>query len=232
MPPPPACPIPLQEISRTRHGNGPVLFPIPQSVTSASSKEIHDAKGMEGVFESDRVTRGFPHGGGDYFSYSWEWAEESPVEMFDWLIHEGGSDFKERVSAASILFEKWAAKDMEAVLSAVSKIPDTNLRRQALASSLEVLCQSNPSRARELLIQNLDLFPPGLEGSVFKAYGTGKTTCDLLLSLPPGPERTRLLARARRGSECDFRLEGRSRAASARVGRGGIHCWQGKRRVV
>lgn len=159
-------------------------------------KEIHDSEWMEGVVAGERTGRNsFVLGCSTYaIECTSQWAEESPAEMFVWLIHQGGSDFRERESAASTLFEKWAEKDVETALAAVFEITNTNIRRQALASSLEVLNKSNPNRARELLQQNLDLFPPDLEGSVFNDYNTGKATFELLLSLPPGVERTHLLA--------------------------------------
>lgn len=188
---------PRQREANLVNSRGPAViaaqFEKEMLVYRSPPKEIHDADGMEAVLKFHRKTQGRSTSGIEWFSYSTKWAEESPVEMFTWLIREGGSDFKERGSAASVLFEKWATKDMEAALAAVARISDTSLRRQALASSLEVLCQSNPTRARDLLMQNLDLFPPDLECSVFKPYGTGKTTCELLLALSPGPERTRLL---------------------------------------
>jgi hypothetical protein len=160
----------------------------------APPKAIHDADGMESVFKSDRMTQSFPGGGGGWISYSMEWAEDSPEDMFAWLIHQGGSDFKQRVNSAAILFNTWAVKDREAALAAIFKISDTDIRRQALASSLEILYQTHPDRARELMTQNLELFSSGLGGTPFKAYDTGKTTCDLLLSLPHGEVRTQLLA--------------------------------------
>ncbi|MES2922046.1 MAG: hypothetical protein V4819_10885 [Verrucomicrobiota bacterium] len=163
-------------------------------VYRAPPKEIHDAEWMEGVVAGDRKNPFVLTCSTYAFQCTLQWAEESPAEMFAWLIHQGGSDFRERESAASTLFQKWAEKDMEAALGAVFKIANKNIRRQALASSLEVLNKSNPNRAGELLMQNLDLFPPDLEGSVFNPYNTGKATCDLLLSLPPGVERTHLLA--------------------------------------
>lgn len=156
--------------------------------------EIHDAEGMEAVLDRDDWMSSFPHGGMGFIEYSMEWAEESPDEMFAWLIHQGGSSVDRRLSPACFLFGKWAAKDMEGALAAVNKIPNNDVRRQALASSLEVLCSGDPDRARELMMQNLSLFPPDGKGSVFKPYDTGKATCEMLLSLPPGQERTHLLA--------------------------------------
>jgi len=83
---------------------------------------------------------------------------------------------------------------MAAALAAIPNIPDRRLRQQALVSSLDILCRSDRDRARVLMMQYLDLFPPGGQTPLFNQYESGETTCDLLRSLPPGhclPARSR-----------------------------------------
>jgi hypothetical protein len=157
--------------------------------------EIHDAEGMEAVLDRDDRSSGTCGGGMASITYSMEWAEEAPEAMFAWLIDKGGSSSDRKLFPAYILFGSWAGKDMKAALSAVSKIQNRNLRQQALISSLEILCKSDPSRARELMLQNLSVFAPDGRSPIFNWHETGKITCEMLLSLPPGKERTQLLAK-------------------------------------
>lgn len=146
-----------------------------------------DAEGMDRMLYQDQRSQGFPGGGMGGLQYAMDWVEESPEAMFEWLVKKDG-----RCSYyAHLLFIRWASKDMEEVLAAVFKIPDSELRAQALISSLEVLCESNPGRARELLMQNLGLFPPGEDTPVFNGSGD---FLNLISSLPLGSERTHLLA--------------------------------------
>jgi hypothetical protein len=152
--------------------------------------ELHDAKGMEASLDADDRSCGF--GSGNYAS---GWAEESPDAMFAWLVQQEGSSFNRKQFSAYILFKAWAKKDMAEALAAVDTIPDRNLHQQALVSSLEVLCQSDPARARELLLQNLSRLPTDGQSPIFAYSDTGERTCDMLLSLPPGEERTHLLAK-------------------------------------
>jgi hypothetical protein len=163
-----------------------ILSHAPASLTD----EIHHAKGMEDALFSDESSGSFPGGGMGAITYSMAWAKESPEAMFAWLVSQNDK----RSFYSYILFRSWAEKDMTAALAAVFKIPNLKLRRQALMSSLEILCQSDPARARELMTQNLGLFPPNGDWLVFNGYEKGKATSELLLSLPPGEERTHLLA--------------------------------------
>jgi hypothetical protein len=94
-----------------------------------------------------------------------DWAKESPEAMFAWLVSQNDK----RSFYSYILFESWAGKDMTAALAVVFKIPNLKLRRQALMTSLEILCQSDPACARELWTQNLSLFPPDGDWFFLKA---------------------------------------------------------------
>ena len=153
--------------------------------------EIYNAKGMDAALLSDEQTSCFPEGGMSAVQYSSRWATKAPEEMFAWLLRENGGD----PFSAYILFNSWAKTDMTAALAAVFKIPNPDLRKQALLSSLEILCKSDPTRAREMMIQNLSLFTPDGQYLSFASYENGKTTCDMLLSLPASEERTHLLAK-------------------------------------
>ncbi len=171
-----------------------VLDQLEQEILINPPAEIHDAKGMEAALDSDDLTGSFCGGGQSASQYADEWVAESPEAMFAWLVNRGGSSFRRSLSPACDLFRTWAEKDMAAALAAVSRIPDRNLRRQALLSSVEILCKSDPGRARDLMIQNLGLFSPGGPSLIFRPYETGKAIWDMLWSLPPGAERTHLLA--------------------------------------
>jgi hypothetical protein len=154
----------------------------------APPRKTHDAKGMDdSVFSLEHAVS---CGGGMHaIEYSLDWAKDAPEEMFAWLVGQNGK----RSHYANMLFSQWAEADIEAALAAVFKIPDPQLRAQALLTSLEVLSKSNPDRAKEILLRNMSLFSPN-EASLFFEYDSGKTTWDLLLALPPGKERTHLQA--------------------------------------
>jgi hypothetical protein len=175
-------------------------------------KQIHDAEGMDRWIVSDAGSANFCGGGMASIEYSFGWADEAPEEMLAWLIQQNGYSYQRALSPASILFGSWAKKDMAAALAAVPKIPNPDLRRQALASTLEVLCTSDPARARELLLQNLSLFLADGGRSSFKPFNTSQTTCDMLLTLPPGEARTHLLA-GLLTSMADWSLDGVSQYA-------------------
>lgn len=155
----------------------------------APTRKTHDAEGMENAIFASERSAPCPGGGMQAFEYSMDWAKDAPEEMFAWLVGQNGK----RSHYANMLFSQWAEVDIEAALAAVFKIPDPQLRAQALLTSLEVLCKTNPDRAKEILLQNMSLFSPN-EASLFFEYDSGKTTWDLLLALPPGKERTHLQA--------------------------------------
>ncbi len=147
-----------------------------------------DAQGMDdAVFSSEE----YFGSGMQAIEYSSDWAKEAPQDMFGWLVRQNGK----RSFYAYMLFGDWAGSDMEAALDAVFRIPDSKIRAQALISSVEVLCKNDPGRARELLTENLSLFPPGGDPPIFQRYDSGKAHIHLISSLPIGEERTHLLAR-------------------------------------
>lgn len=157
----------------------------------APPRKEFDAEGMEKMLAWDERSAGFCGGGMAGLKYAGAWAEESPEEMFSWLVGQE----RARSFYAYLLFQSWAARDMEAALSAVFKIPDSKLRAQALISSLEVLSKSDPDRARDLLIKHLGLYPPEGDTLVFHGSNAGnKDFLHLISSLPSGAERTHLLA--------------------------------------
>lgn len=160
----------------------------------APPMEIHDAETMEAVLDMDERSRCFPGGGMGAIEFSMDWAEEAPEQMFAWLLKQSGSNSHRGLFPAYMLFGQWAENNMEAALAAALTIPDRRIRRQALFSTLQELCKTEPQRARDLLMQNLDLFPPDEETPVIESYEAPDTTCDMLLSLPPGAARTHLLA--------------------------------------
>jgi hypothetical protein len=152
--------------------------------------EIHDAEGMEKALRLDERTRWTFGGGMAQGTYAIAWADEAPEAMFAWLIRKKSDPSQ----FAQILFESWAAKNMKAALAAVPGISDPWTRGQALFSCLEILATRDPDRARELLAQNLSLFATDGATPSFYGFETATTTIALLQSLPPGKERTRLLA--------------------------------------
>jgi|GEM_PF-1875649 len=156
--------------------------------------EPHDAAGMDRVLDRDAGNATMVGGGMEWISYAREWANEAPEDMFAWLIRQNAVSYARGLSQASILFDVWSEKSMSAALAAVPQLPDPEIRAQALASTLENLYPKDPQRARELLKQNLDLFPPDSDHSPFSGYPNGVTTCEMILALPPSPERTILLA--------------------------------------
>ena len=148
--------------------------------------EIHNAKGMDKLV---RMSEPLYCGSGmGLISYAFDWAEEAPEEMFDWLVGQN----QKRSSETSILFSTWANSNTEAALTASLKIPNPKLRAQALMSTLEVLCKSNPARAEELLRQNLSIFPTHGYGPTFNGGEAFSATWNLVLSLPLGKKRTHL----------------------------------------
>jgi hypothetical protein len=124
------------------------------------------------------------------FHYAREWANDAPEEMFAWLAKQN----EEQSFYAYILFESWAGKDMKGALAAANRIPISKNRAQALISCLEVLNKSDPSRAKKLLAQNIELFSPAESSSLSWSYDPGNLCIEMVNSLPPSKERTCLLS--------------------------------------
>lgn len=159
---------------------------------SSPEVEIHDAAGMENYLLIDR--RKSPYVGGvDALNYSIHWAMENPAEMFEWFILQGLVPCDQRKSLAAELFSEWAKQNMVAALAAITRISDAESRAQALVSTLEVLCQNDPAKARELLLQNVDLLEVS-KSVEFGKYDPGKARTELISSLPPGRLRSMLMA--------------------------------------
>lgn len=156
--------------------------------------KIHDAQGMEAMLDHALASSLFPGGGMGTIEYAGAWAREEPDAMFNWLV-DGGSSSDQRLFYAYILFENWVESDLESALAAASSIQNPKLRSQALLTSIQALSKSDPDRARELMLQNLSLFKDDTQSLSFDSYDKGKSTCDLLMSLPPSEERTHLLAK-------------------------------------
>jgi hypothetical protein len=144
--------------------------------------------------------------------WSNDWAREAPDEMFAWLIHKPTPSPGRSMIPAQVLFTRWAEKDMPGALAALATIPDPGIRAQALMASLEVLCKNDPTRARDLLVENLNLFDPVHAAPVFDRSESGESTCALLLSLPPGSSRAILLAALLKGMAGNDLDHGRSAA--------------------
>ena len=131
--------------------------------------------------------------------YAWEWAEDAPEEMFAWLIdkNEGMRYY------AHVLFGRWAFVANNAAQAAALRIPDPQLRRQALLTTLEILAQTSPERAKNILSENANVFADvNAKPPFFQSHDIA-TTWDLLLVLPAGKERTFLQAKflGRAGNE-------------------------------
>ena len=154
----------------------------------AAARWLDSLPNMDAAFDADRAQTGVC-GGGGAIMYAIEWAGEAPEAMFAWLLQQSGSSYERCLSPAHILFDTWAERDMTAALAAVATISERSLRQQALLSSLEILCKSDPGRARNLLLENLQFFPADGPSPFFYCYGVGVATCDMLLSLPAGAER-------------------------------------------
>lgn len=165
--------------------------------------ELYDPDRWEGDLLGDRA---------EAEDYSLSWADAVPEEMFAWLTHKPTPSPARSRMPAHALFKKWAGKDMPGALAAVATIPDPGIRAQALMASLEVLCKSDPARARELLVKDLSLFSPDQPALVFERSEAGESTADLLLSLPPGSPRSRLLAELLKGMTGNKPEEGKSAA--------------------
>jgi hypothetical protein len=159
---------------------------------SSSKIEVLDAEGMESRLLLDLHKS--PSGGGvEALNYSGRWARENPAEMFEWFIRQELVSSDLRKSLAAGLFIEWAKQDMAAALAAVTRISHAESRAQALLSTLEVLCQEDPVKARELLLQNINSLG-ALKSVEFEIFEPGKARTKLISDLPPGRLRSLLIA--------------------------------------
>lgn len=147
---------------------------------------------VDGLLESDRIRKQYAGACISWgMSYDFEWALHAPQEFFESLIGQKIPQSR-KCELAHTLFSTWAEKDMSAALAAIPRMTHDESRAQALVSTLEVLCQKEPAKARALLLQEMDTL--GTLKSVQLGYEHGKERTDLILALPPGKVRTLLLA--------------------------------------
>jgi len=147
--------------------------------------KIHDAEGMESQLIIKQRKAASGDSGLDAVNYSRLWAVENPAEMFEWFIRRDLVPSDMRKSLVEWLFFQWAKQDMPAALAAITRISHAESRAQALVSTLEVLCQTDPAKARDLLLQNIDLLG-ALKSVEFEEFESGKARTELILALPPG----------------------------------------------
>lgn len=168
---------------------------------SPSKIEVLDAEGMESRLLMD--LRKSPSGGGvEALNYSGRWARENPAEMFEWFIRQELVSSDLRKSLAAELFSEWAKQDMSAALMAVTRINHAESRAQALISTLEILCENDSAKARELLLQNINSLE-FLKSVKFGEFEPGKARTELILALPPGRFRSLLMAENIRCLMCE-----------------------------
>jgi hypothetical protein len=160
---------------------------------SSPNFEIHDADGMESSLLVDLREAVWGGGGVEANNYSRQWASENPAELFEWLIRQKLVSSDLRKSLAAVLFSEWAKQDIVAALAAISRMNHTESRVQALVSMLEILCEKNPAKARELLLRDIASLE-AMESVEFAVFEPGRARTDLILALPPGRLRTMLMA--------------------------------------
>ncbi len=158
-----------------------------------SDGEIHDAEGMESRLLI--AWREPAYGGGELeaSNYSRLWAVENPAEMFEWFLRQELVPNDLRNSLVAWLFFQWAKQDVGAALVAYTRISHAESRAQALISTLDVLCQKDPVKARDLLLQNIDSLEV-LESLELQEFESGKARTELILALPNGRLRSMLMA--------------------------------------
>lgn len=148
---------------------------------------------IQGLLESFRIRKQYASAVVSWGTpYEVEWARQAPQELFECLVGQNLIPQGRKRELAYSLFTVWAEKDMSGALAAIPRITHEESRAQALVSTLEVLCQKEPARARELLLQEMDTL--GALKSVNLGFVHGKERTDLILALPPGKVRTLLLA--------------------------------------
>lgn len=120
--------------------------------------------------------------------YTMKWAKIAPEEMFAWLINQN----QDALEQAHILFETWGKVANSTALDAALRLPDAKLRARALFTTLEILYQTQPERAKSIMFENAELFPDSMAGSLYYDAGAENTAWELLLALPEGYEKTHL----------------------------------------
>ena len=155
-------------------------------------REACDAKGMEellGLFGSGQWSMLSMFA----TEYAEEWAMQSPEEMLAWVLRRNETRI---IPLVGPLFGTWSKNDLHAALAAWEKIPNPELRGQALVGVLPALHAADPERARRLLLANIGLFAhgdqPALRWPVAAEEVGNRMT--LLEAIPESRERTRLMA--------------------------------------
>jgi hypothetical protein len=155
-----------------------------------------DAEGMEQAIAASEI-RSFgafsPVTESDFdFEYSFRWARADPVAMFAWLSAEGSSTTWRH---SSILFESWAESDLPAAHAAAITLRKPELRRGAIFAVVEAMIGRESARAKAVFVENLDAFSANFEESWFIADSeVEQKVLEMLLSLSPSAERSRLIA--------------------------------------
>ena len=172
----------------------PVLAEMERRVVRfhSAQSEVCDADGLESRLLND-LQNSQSGDGLEALNYSRRWASENPAEMFEWFIRQELVPSKQRKSYVAWLFSEWAKQDMNAALAAIPRMNHAESRAQALVSTLEKLCEKDPVRARELLLQNVDSLEV-LKSVEFYEFDPGQARTDLVLALPPGRLRSMLMA--------------------------------------
>jgi hypothetical protein len=172
----------------------PVLAEMERRVVRfhSAQSEVCDADGLEIRLLND-LQNSQSGDGLEALNYSRRWASANPAEMFEWFIRQELVPSKQRKSYVAWLFSEWAKQDMNAALAAMPRMKQAESRAQALVSTLEKLCEKDPVRARELLLQNVDSLEV-LKSVEFYEFEPGQARTDLVLALPPGRLRSMLMA--------------------------------------
>jgi len=125
--------------------------------------------------------------------YAEQWAEQAPEEMLAWVLRRNETRIMPCVRR---LFGTWAKNDLKAAVSAWEKIPNLELRGQALVGVLPALHAADPERAQSLLLDHLGLFAGGdLPVLSWPVDADRVAGCvELLDAIPESRERTRLRA--------------------------------------
>jgi len=132
--------------------------------------------------------------------YGSEWARHDPASMCEWIERRGligWGPFRSDISNiffVSSLFEKWAARDADAALTAALRLSRAPARAQGLASALQVIWRSDPEKARRVLAEHGDLLTnsPDIRLSC-DGVTHGPADLKFLASLPAGKLRGKLL---------------------------------------
>jgi hypothetical protein len=133
------------------------------------------------------------------FAYGYDWAENDPAAMCEWLerrgLIPGPFRWDHSSSFVSTLFEKWAARDADAALAAALRLSRMPARAQGLASSLQVIWRSDPERARRVLAEHGEWLAGAPDTQLsYNGVRHGPADLKFLASLPAGKLRGKLMS--------------------------------------